>query len=259
MRTVATITAKVMGVSASAPSSPASSNSRANTDATAAATIPRGATPPLVKPRTIDDVPVVALTLWSDAYEGFELRRVAVELKRELAALDDVSEIRVIGGERRQVRLLLDPARMAASGVDLPAVVFALEVQNAAAPAGAFEAGNRELLVETGAFLRDAAEVASLVVGVHGTVGIGEVALADAARGTALVFFVLRQPALDLVRFALQFFDLPLLRRQPIFLGFCVVQALVLFQHMAHRPFELLHLIAELRPRAAPFLGGIRR
>ena len=131
--------------------------------------IPPDATPPLVKPRTIDDVPVVAYTLWSERYDAFELRRMAVELKRELATLDDVAEMRVIGGQRRQLRVLLDPARMAATGVDPSAAVFSLQVQNAAASAGAFEAGNRELLVETGAFLRDRDEVASLVVGVHGS------------------------------------------------------------------------------------------
>ncbi len=130
--------------------------------------MPSGATPPLVKPRTIDDVPVVAYTLWSERYGGDELRRMAVELRRELATLDDVAEIRLIGGERRQVRVLLDAVRMSASAIDPAAVVFALEVQNAAASTGELVAGGREVLVETGAFLRDVAEVASLVVGVHG-------------------------------------------------------------------------------------------
>ncbi len=129
--------------------------------------VPAGATPPLVKPRTIDDVPVLALTLWSERYGGYELRSMAAELKRELATVDEVAQIRLIGGQRRQLRVLLDPARMAATGVDPSAAIFSLQVQNAAADAGAFEAQNRELLVETGAFLRDAAEVASLVVGVH--------------------------------------------------------------------------------------------
>ena len=129
--------------------------------------IPPGASPPLVKPRTIDDVPVVALTLWSERYDGLALRAMAAELKRELSVVDEVAEIRLIGGLRRQVRVLLDPARMSAHGVDPTAAAFSLEVQNAALDAGAFEAANRELLVETGAFLRDAGEVASLVVGVH--------------------------------------------------------------------------------------------
>ncbi len=65
------------------------------------------------------------------------------------------------------MRVLLDAARMAASGVDPAALIFAFEMQNAASPAGAFEETNREVLVETGAFLRDVDEIASLVVAVH--------------------------------------------------------------------------------------------
>jgi multidrug efflux pump subunit AcrB len=130
--------------------------------------IPPGATTPLVKVRSIDDVPVLGLTLWSGRYDGAGLRRIAAELGKELARLEDVSEVKLIGGERRQVRVLLDPQRLAASGLDPAAVAQALTLQNAASPAGSFEEGNREVLVETGAFLTDAGEVADLVVGVHG-------------------------------------------------------------------------------------------
>jgi multidrug efflux pump subunit AcrB len=126
-----------------------------------------GVTRPLVRARSIDDVPVLALTLWSDRYDSYELRRIAAELGVEIAALDDVAELRLIGGERRQLRVLLDSERMAAHGVDPASVAAAVGVQNVAAPAGAFDRDNREVLVETGAFLRDASEVASLVVGVH--------------------------------------------------------------------------------------------
>ncbi|HEX9736437.1 MAG TPA: efflux RND transporter permease subunit [Thermoanaerobaculia bacterium] len=132
--------------------------------------MPAGATPPLVKVRSIDDVPVLALTLHSPSpsYGSFELRRMAAELRRELASLDDVSEVRLTGGERRQVRVFLDAERLAGSGLDPASVAAALEVQNAAVPAGSYQDANREVLVETGAFLRDAGEVAELVVGVHG-------------------------------------------------------------------------------------------
>ncbi|RMH19255.1 MAG: efflux RND transporter permease subunit [Acidobacteria bacterium] len=122
---------------------------------------------PLVKARSIDDVPVLALTLWSSRYGSFELRRIGAQLRRELAALDDVAEIRLIGGERRQLRVLLDPARLAARGLDPASVAAAVRMQNAAAAAGSFDAGNREVLVDAGAFLHDADEVAALVVGVY--------------------------------------------------------------------------------------------
>ncbi len=130
--------------------------------------LPAEATPHLVRLRSIDDVPVLGLTLWSQRYDAFELRRIAAELGREVAVVDDVSDVRIVGGERRQVRVLLDVERMAARGLDPSRIVAAIRMQNATAPAGAFEAGDREVLVETGAFLQDLDEVASLVVGVHG-------------------------------------------------------------------------------------------
>jgi multidrug efflux pump subunit AcrB len=128
---------------------------------------PVGATPPLIRTRSIDDVPVLALTLWSESYDSFTLRRVAAELEKEVARIDKVSETRLTGGQRRQVRVLLDPERLAAHGVDPAGVASAISMQNAAAPAGSFEEAGREVRVETGAFLRDADDVASLVVGVH--------------------------------------------------------------------------------------------
>ncbi|GAB4226901.1 MAG: efflux RND transporter permease subunit [Acidobacteriota bacterium] len=128
--------------------------------------MPPGATPPLVKVRTIDDVPVLGLTLWSDRYDHYELRNIALELRRELAKLDDVSVVDVIGGQRRRVRVLLDPARLAAFHLDPGRIADALRMQNATAPAGAVEQADREVLVETGAFLESAEDVAGLVVGV---------------------------------------------------------------------------------------------
>src|SRR5512134_334349 len=64
--------------------------------------IPAGASPPLVKPRSIDDVPILALTLSSDRYGPFDLRRVAEGLHDQIASIPDVSEVRIIGGRRRQ-------------------------------------------------------------------------------------------------------------------------------------------------------------
>ncbi len=129
---------------------------------------PPEATPHLVRARYIDDVPVLGLTLWSERYSSYQLRRLAAEVEREIASIGDISDVRLTGGERRQVRIELDSARMAARGIDPVAVAAAVRMQNAAAPAGSFESGNREVLVETGAFLHNLEEVAALVVGVHG-------------------------------------------------------------------------------------------
>ncbi len=131
--------------------------------------IPPGVTQPLVKARSIDDVPVLAMTLWSEnsAYTGYELRRVAAELAEQLKKDDDVSEISLIGGQRRQIRIEPDPARLAAFGLSLEQLAEALQRGNGNLPSGSLQAENREIRLETGAFLKSPADVASLVVGVR--------------------------------------------------------------------------------------------
>jgi multidrug efflux pump subunit AcrB len=129
--------------------------------------IPPGVSQPLIKPRRIDDVPILALTLHSDRYDHFTLRRVAAELHDAIKEVTDVSEVTLIGGQRRQVRVELDAGKLAAHGVDAVRVVQMLEAANRQWPAGSFSAANREFLVETGGFLHDAQEVAAVVVAVH--------------------------------------------------------------------------------------------
>ncbi|HET9524571.1 MAG TPA: efflux RND transporter permease subunit, partial [Pyrinomonadaceae bacterium] len=62
--------------------------------------IPPGASQPLVKPRSIDDVPILALTLSSDRYDHFTLRRVAAQLHDQIKEVADVSEVQISGGQR---------------------------------------------------------------------------------------------------------------------------------------------------------------
>lgn len=80
--------------------------------------IPPGASLPLVKPRRIDDVPILALTLHGGQYDGFALRRVAAAVNDAVKQVKDVSETTVIGGLRRQVRVELDASRLTAYQID---------------------------------------------------------------------------------------------------------------------------------------------
>ncbi|MBI4192989.1 MAG: efflux RND transporter permease subunit, partial [Betaproteobacteria bacterium] len=100
--------------------------------------IPPGASEPLIKPRSIDEVPILALTLWSDRYDSYALRRIAAQLESEVKSIDDVSETHLIGGEPRQIRVLLDPAKMAAYGVAPATIVPAVEGANQRLQAGEF-------------------------------------------------------------------------------------------------------------------------
>jgi len=124
---------------------------------------------PLIKPMGIDDVPIVALTLWTaDPERGAaDLLRVAHTLETELARVAGTRDIYTLGGPDRVVRVELDPERLAAHGVVLDDLRRALASANAAADAGAVVAGDRAVRVRAGAFLGTPEEVGELVVGVH--------------------------------------------------------------------------------------------
>jgi len=128
--------------------------------------IPPGAQPPLIKPRSIDDVPILALTLWSDHYDSFMLRRAAAQLHDQIKEVRDVSEVKIIGGQRRQVRVVLDRAKMAAHNLAPAVVLPMLQQANRQLQSGSFSSGNQEFLVESGGFLTNADEVGRVVVGV---------------------------------------------------------------------------------------------
>ncbi|MGZ5477291.1 MAG: efflux RND transporter permease subunit, partial [Thermoanaerobaculia bacterium] len=140
--------------------------------------IPPGAYGPLVKPRSIDDVPILALTLSSDRYDHFALRRVAAQLQNEIKQVGDVSAVQVIGGLRRQLRITVDPSRIAAYGLAPAPIVQMIQQANTQTSAGAFASNNKEVLVETGGFIRSAEDAERIVVGARNgrPVYLGDVA-----------------------------------------------------------------------------------
>ena len=128
--------------------------------------IPLGVSPPLVKPRTIDDVPILAVTFHSARYDHAMLRRVAAQVEDIVKALPAVAETTLIGGQRRQISVSLDPARLAAHNLSAAYLVPMLQQANAQTHTGAQSSANRETLLQTGTFFRDAREVGAVVVGV---------------------------------------------------------------------------------------------
>ncbi|HTM41496.1 MAG TPA: efflux RND transporter permease subunit, partial [Terriglobales bacterium] len=129
--------------------------------------IPPGASQPLIKVRSIDDVPILALTLWGPNYNSYQLRRIAGELEQSLKQLDDVSETKLIGGQPRQVRVVLDTQKLAAYGLTPAAVVGQLQQANSRDIAGSFARDNQEFQVEAGRFFARAEDLQQVVVGVH--------------------------------------------------------------------------------------------
>ena len=128
--------------------------------------IPAGVSQPMVKPRTIDDVPVLALTLHSAKHDHLTLRRLAAQLDDAVKSIPQVAETTLIGGTRRVVRVALDPAALAARQLSATQLIPVLQQANRPLHGGSRPFGNTEVLLETGTFLRDAADIGAVVVGV---------------------------------------------------------------------------------------------
>ena len=125
---------------------------------------------PVVKPKGIDDVPIVALTFWTadPARAGFDVQQVSRAVELELKRVAGTRDVATIGGPGHVVRVLMDAERMNAHAVTAQDVRAALQLANASQPAGNLVAANREVLVQTGTYLESADDVRGLVVGVAG-------------------------------------------------------------------------------------------
>jgi len=123
---------------------------------------------PVVKPKGIDDVPIVALTLWSADKDksGFEMQQVARAAEIELKRVAGTRDVQTIGGPGHVIRVIMDAERMNAHNITAQDLRAALQVSNASQPAGSLVAQNKEVLVQTGTYIESAADVKRLVVGV---------------------------------------------------------------------------------------------
>ncbi len=130
------------------------------------AELPAGAMPPLVVSRGIDDVPVLAYTLWSADVSPMQLKQVAEELKVELTKHPRVAQVTVLGGEKRALKVTFDRDRLAAHQVSLLQAYMALSGANWRLPAGSFATADAETQVEVGSLFRNADEVGGAVVAV---------------------------------------------------------------------------------------------
>ena len=142
----------------------------------------------IVKPKGIDDVPIVTLTLHSSRADvtAAGLSKVAHAVEIELKRVAGTREVQTLGGPDQVVRVTLDPERMAAQRITVTDIERALRATNAAAPAGELTHANRTVDVRTGEYFSSAAEVAQMVVGVKSDAGVRRpVYLSDVARVTA--------------------------------------------------------------------------
>ncbi len=124
---------------------------------------------PIIKPKGIDDVPIITATLWSDSdsYGAYELLQVAHAIEAELKRVPGTRDIYTIGGAQRVVHVRLDPQKIAGFQLDLNAIRLALTTANVSNAAGELIRDNREIPVQAGVFMTNSEEVGSLVIGMH--------------------------------------------------------------------------------------------
>lgn len=129
--------------------------------------LPVGAGEPLIRSVDVDDVPIVTVTLASEIYDDYALKRLADRLMEGLRSLDKVSAISVKGGRDRELRIELDPQRLQAFGVTLDQVRAYLSASNVAAPLGTVvqQGQNRQVFLD--GFLSSAEDLKRLIVGSH--------------------------------------------------------------------------------------------
>jgi multidrug efflux pump subunit AcrB len=128
---------------------------------------PKGVYKPMVKTRSIDDVPMLGLTLWSETLNDFEIRQIAEEVTSEIEKVKDVAITKEIGGRTRQLKVVLDKDKMAENGVDALGIMQMIQANNGSSQSGSFVSNDEEFLVTTGEFLKSSEDVENLVIGVN--------------------------------------------------------------------------------------------
>lgn len=143
--------------------------------------IPEGVSKPLIKMRSIDDVPILALTLSSKSkyYSGYELRRIGAEIADELRKDPDVSEVNIIGGQKRQVKVMFDPAKLNGYNLSTFQLIQSLQKSNFMLNSGKAPSGNEEFIVDAGGFIKDSSELGDLVVSANNNIPVYLKSVAD--------------------------------------------------------------------------------
>lgn len=129
--------------------------------------LPQGVSMPLVKSRAIDDVPILGLTLWSENYDDYQLRKMAFELRREIEKINNVSVTQTIGGRQRQIRIIPNKVEMFAAGTDLVQIAGQIQAANQRTVSGQLTQNDISVQLTAGQFFQTSQELENLVIGVN--------------------------------------------------------------------------------------------
>lgn len=120
----------------------------------------------VVKPVSIDDVPIVNITLYSEIYDDHAMERIGEEVLSRLSELENISKTSITGGRPEQLKVEVIPEKMKSLNVSINEITGALKAADSSVTAGTFSDRNKVFKVESNSFLKDAQDVKTLVVGV---------------------------------------------------------------------------------------------
>lgn len=129
--------------------------------------VPPGVSQPLVKPKGVDDVPILTLTLWSDNLDDAALRLIALDVMQELKEIPETSKSFIVSGRQEQLRVEVKPERLAGYDITLEQVAGTIMTANSEKTVGSIEAGENSFNLYTGSFLHNAEDIQRLVVAMH--------------------------------------------------------------------------------------------
>lgn len=129
--------------------------------------IPHTVSTPLVKPHTIDDVPILALTFHGTGYDHYQLRRIVAQVDDSVKSINQVAETKIIGGSKRMVKILFDPVKLTSRNITISELIPALQQANIQSHSGKMVSNNLEVLLQTGTFFENSQEIGRIIVGVH--------------------------------------------------------------------------------------------
>ncbi len=127
--------------------------------------MPAGVSFPLIKTRSIDDVPILSFALWSNNYNDYQLRRIAAELSNEIKKIKNVAELNIIGGRKRKLNVILDKDKLSANNLDPLIIMQQIKSNNKQSASGNFYKNDKEFFVETGSYIKNKEDLKNLIVG----------------------------------------------------------------------------------------------
>lgn len=130
--------------------------------------IPHSVRQPIIKPHTIDDVPIMALTFHGEKYDHYTLRRLAAQVEDAVKNINEVAETKLIGGTKREMSIRFDPLSLASRNLSVNEIGPIIQAVNSQSHSGNLISLNREIQLQTGSFLQSSAEIGRIVVGVYG-------------------------------------------------------------------------------------------